>query len=215
MVCWSCEKNAGTGALCTSCGAVQPTDAQADHFAVFGLPRAYPLDTRDLERRYKELTKQLHPDRWAKSDPRARRASLARTVQLNDAWRVLRDPVKRAEYLLSLAGVDVGGEEGTRKLNAAGERVRVPVPQDLLMETMELREALMDARLKDDDAEVERLADEVRARRDRALANVARDLGPSADHDAAVRELVALRYYQRFLEEVSAHEDARAEAPHA
>src|SRR5689334_10487801 len=114
MICWSCEKGAGEGAFCASCGAVQPLEAGggADFFAVLGLPRRFDLDLAEAERLYKELARRLHPDRFARADARARRASLARSVRVNDAWKTLRDPVRRAEYLLSLSGVEVGGEEG-------------------------------------------------------------------------------------------------------
>ena len=67
-------------------------------------------------------------------------------MQLNQAWKTLRDPVRRAEYLLSLAGIDVGTEEGTQRRAADGSKQKLPVPQALLMEVMELREGLMEAR---------------------------------------------------------------------
>src|SRR5204862_4463497 len=102
-------------------------------------------DVAELERRYKEMTKVLHPDRFARADERARRASLKRSIQLNQAWRTLKDPVRRAEYLLSLAGVEVGAEDGTSK-RVDGEKVRLPVTPALLMEGMELREGLAEAR---------------------------------------------------------------------
>ncbi len=210
MICWSCEKNAGGGALCASCGAIQPPDPGADHFQVLGARRAFEVDLAAIERRYRELTRTLHPDRFAKADPRARRASLQRSVQLNEAWKTLRDPVRRAEYLLSLSGIEVGGEEGTRRLGEGGERQRVPVPQDLLMEILELREALMDARQAHDDGRVAELSAEVRGLRDGAMADVTEALGATPPAlDAATRALVAVRYYDRFLEEVAAHEEAR------
>ena len=90
MICWSCEKSAGEGVTCGACGALQPPDASADHFQVLGVERRFALDREALERRYKELTRVLHPDRFARADARARRASLARSVQLNEAWRTLR-----------------------------------------------------------------------------------------------------------------------------
>lgn len=215
MICWSCEKNAGDGALCAACGAVQPPDRAADHFQVFELPRSYDLDLPALERKYKELTKVLHPDRFARADARARRASLARTVQLNDAWRTLRDPVKRAEYLLSLAGIEVGGEEGTFRRGEGGAKVKMPVPQPLLLEVMELREALDDAHEAGDTAKVASLAADVGARRDRALGSVAGSFrAPSPDLEEIAAELVAVRYWARFLDEVE-HRAAMAGASHA
>ena len=94
-----------------ACGALQPPDDAADLFAVLGLPARFAVDLAAAEAAYKELSRQVHPDRFATADPRARRASLARTVQLNEAWRTLKDPVRRAEYLLLRAGIDVGEQE--------------------------------------------------------------------------------------------------------
>jgi molecular chaperone HscB len=139
MICWSCEKNAGDGMLCAGCGAVQPPDRTADHFRVFGLPRKFDLDVADLERRYKEMTKVLHPDRFARADGRARRASLERSVQLNLAWRTLSQPVARAEYLLSLQGVAVGEPTGSMRSERPDNRATQPVDTALLVEVMELR----------------------------------------------------------------------------
>jgi molecular chaperone HscB len=216
VICWSCEKGAGGGAFCAACGAIQPPDRQADRFAVLGVEPRYALDEGELERRYKDLTRQLHPDRFARADARARRASLARAVQLNEAWSTLKDPVKRAEYLLALAGIEVGGEEGTRRPGADGEKERVPVPQELLLEVLELREWLLEARSEGDEARVGALAAEVRGRRQRAMAAVAQALETApADLDAAARELVAVRYFDRFLAEVAVHEEAVADGPAA
>jgi molecular chaperone HscB len=172
----------------------------------------------ELERRYKELTKVLHPDRFARADERARRASLQRSMQLNQAWRTLKDPVRRAEYLLSLAGVEVGSEEGTSRRQADGRKVRLPVAPALLMEVMELREGLAEARAAGDQAQVASLTALVRGRREAALRAVASVFTQrSPDLEAIARDLVAVRYYDRFLEEVAVHEEAReeAEAAHA
>ena len=213
VICWSCEKAAGAELFCAQCGAVQPPDAAATHFQVLGVPGAFDVDLPALELRYKDLTKQLHPDRFARADPRARRASLQRSVQLNQAWKTLRDPVRRAEYLLSLAGIDVGTEEGTQRRGADGVKQKLPVPHDLLMEIMDLREGLMEARQADDDARVAELAAEVRGRKQAAMAAVGEALRTApADVDRAARELVGVRYFDRFLDEVEVHEEARADA---
>jgi molecular chaperone HscB len=214
MICWSCEKNAGDGLTCPACGAVQPPDPKADHFHVFGVERRFALDLAELERRYKDMTKVLHPDRFARADERARRASLKRSIQLNEAWRTLKDPVRRAEYLLSLSGVVVGGEEGTtRKVD--GAKVRLPVAPALLMEVMELREGLAEARAAGAHEQVATLAATVRGRRDAAMRAVGSVFSQKApDHEAIARDLVAVRYYDRFLDEVAVHEEATAEAAH-
>ena len=203
MICWSCEKAAGQGELCERCGALQPPDPAANHFGVLGIERRFAIDLSEVERRYKDAARRLHPDKFVKADPRARRASLARSVRVNDAWKTLKDPVRRAEYLLSLEGIEVGGEQGTVKRTTAGE-TRVPVPQELLMDVMELREGLLDARAERDHVREAALAADVRARRAVAMEAVAVALGSEpADLEQASRELVAVRYYDRFLAEVS------------
>jgi molecular chaperone HscB len=218
MLCWACERAtepAPGEATCSFCGALLPVDQAADHFSVFGLPRRYDVDVGALEARYLELTRKLHPDRFAKADPRERRASLGRSVQLNEAWRTLKDPVKRAEYLLGLLGVEVAPEAGGK------------VPTELLGEILELREALGEARLGGDDATVQKMAVEMRQRVAASLAAVGQGLSESSlaessrvaagGLEAVARELVALRYYRRFLDEVEAHDEAalaRGESRH-
>jgi molecular chaperone HscB len=188
------------GPVCASCGALLPPDADADHFSVLGVERRHALDAGDLEARYKDLSRKVHPDRFARADPRARRAALQRTVQLNEAWRTLKDPVRRAEYLLGLAGRKVASDEARS------------VPPALLMEILELREELAEARLAGDDARAQRLAHGVRAREAQAMSTVAERLaaGGAADLEAAARALVELRYFRRFLDEVAAHEESAA-----
>ncbi len=173
MICWSCQKAAGDGVLCVHCKAVQPPDPGADYFRVFGIQTAFDLDVADLERRYKELTKMLHPDRYARADALARRASLERSVQLNEAWQTLKEPVRRAEYLLSLHGIDVGDMAGVGKPGMSGEHATLPVPQVLLMEVLELREALAEAHAARDVHETEALIAQVRGRLGKVMDDVA------------------------------------------
>jgi molecular chaperone HscB len=200
MICWSCQKAAGDGVLCAACGAVQPPDAKADYFGVLGVSRSFSVDETTLEQRYKELTKLLHPDRFARSDPQARRASLERSVQLNEAWRCLKDPVRRAEYLLLLAGIDIGEMAGTGREPA--EHRTLPVPPILLMEVLELREALAAAHAVRDVLETEALMGQVRGRLDQVMKDVAKGFAAvPPDHQSIAARLVAVRYYRRFLDE--------------
>ena len=193
--------------LCAGCGAVQPPLRTADHFCVFGLPRKFDLDVADLERRYKEMTKVLHPDRFARADGRARRASLERSVQLNLAWRTLSQPVARAEYLLSLQGIEVGEPAGSKRFAEADSRATQPVDTALLVEVMELREALAEARARGDSAKVATLVAGVQAHHDQEMAEVAADFAAGQPNLAAIAaRLVAARYYRRFLEEAEPHE---------
>lgn len=202
MICWSCQKAAGDGVLCVSCRAVQPPDPKADYFRVLGVPRSFDVDLEDLERRYKETTKILHPDRFARADSQARRASLERSVQLNEAWRTLKDPVRRAEYLLSLHGVDMGERMGGSPREPSRGQATLPVPQVLLMEVMELREALAEAQASKDLPEVEALIGKVRGRLETVMADVALGFTCSPpDLGTITARLVTVRYYRRFLDE--------------
>jgi molecular chaperone HscB len=207
------------------------------------LPRRFELDLAAAEAAFKERSRQLHPDRFAKADPRARRASLGRSVQLNEAWRTVRDPVRRAEYLLALAGYVIGAEEGASRPASAGEtdtagagagasatagRVRIGAPPALLMEILELREALGEAREAGDSGRVAALFEGVRRRGEAALARAAAVLETASAPDvpagtrttaleSAARELVALRYFKRFLDEQGRDADdaSPAEVSHA
>jgi len=209
VICWQCEKGTAQGLFCAHCGAVLPAHPDATYFDVLGERPRFALDLKDVERRFKDAARQVHPDKFAQADPRARKAALSQTVKLNEAWRTLRDEERRATYLLGLGGVKVGTEEG-----AAGERAALPPA--LLMEVLELREALAEAHARKDRAAVARLADDVRRRADNERASLARALEGWAPNDrsGAAREkaqtaanaLVALRYDNRFLEEVEAHE---------
>ncbi len=200
MICWSCQKAAGEDVLCAACGAIQPPDAKADHFRVFGVPRAFDLDEIAIEQRYKELTKVLHPDRFARADARARRASLERSVQLNQAWRCLKDPTRRAEYLLGLQGIEVGDTAVAG--GKPSERRTLPVPQATLIEIMELREALAEAHAAKDAGQTKRLIAKVRDQLYGVMNDVAKGFAASPPElSANAARLVAVRYYRRFLDE--------------
>src|SRR5262249_61399735 len=98
-VCWSCDAPIGDGEVFCGCGAIQPPQTGADAFAVLGVPRQFAQDADELEKKYKDWTRKLHPDRFVKADARARRWSLERATQLNDAYKRLKDPARRAGNL--------------------------------------------------------------------------------------------------------------------
>src|SRR5262245_25224881 len=104
------------------------------HFELFGLTPKYSLETEALERSYRDIQSKVHPDRFAHAGDAERRASLQWTTRVNEAFQVLKNPVKRAKHLLELHGVDVAFETNTA------------MPQDFLMQQMELRESLEDAK---------------------------------------------------------------------
>lgn len=207
--CWSCQKPSGGEILCTACGAIQPLPPGADHFAVFGLPRRFELALPDLEKRFREQSFQVHPDRFARKAPRERRIALERSTALNDAYRTLKDPLRRATYLLGLNGIKVESEQGGSAM--------AKLPAEFLEEIMELREGLLEAQGAGDAGAVGKLVARVQERRDRAIAEVDAALAdlpvPPARPDAARlasagAALAQIRYYDRFVAEVEGrHED--------
>jgi len=110
----------------------------ADFFVLFGLDRKLSIDETGLQRRFYELSRQYHPDRFATSSPEQQQYALNFTALLNDGYRVLRDPVKRAEYLLRQEGFDIG------------EQRSKDVPPELLEEVFELNMMLESAPDKDE-----------------------------------------------------------------
>lgn len=101
-----------------------------DYFTLFGLPAQYPLDTQALATRFQDLQRQFHPDRFASQPQSEQLAAVQHSATINQAWQTLRNPLTRAEYLLSLHGFDLASEQHTVRDTA------------FLMEQLELREEL-------------------------------------------------------------------------
>jgi molecular chaperone HscB len=182
-----------------------------DHFEVFGLPRRYHVDVVDLESRYLALQKETHPDRFAKALPRERLEAVVRNTEVNDAYKVLKHDTKRAEYLLKLEGIDIGEEKPKPTTPSTGSTKQMVVDAKLLMEVMELRESLAEARADGDGERVQKLTAQVEERSAAARAIVdsgftAYDRGDRSQLDAIARALVSLRYYARFMDEVEGKE---------
>jgi molecular chaperone HscB len=186
QTCWSCHGPvAAREPFCPTCGAVQPPGA-ADAFARLGVARSFAVDEPALQRRYFDLQRKLHPDRFAAKSARERALSQQQAAALNEAYEMLKDPLARAAALLRLAGREVRFDgQGT-----------VDDPE-LLMEAMEMREALAEAETADD-ADILRAraeADVVACRDDLATAFAAGDL------DDAERLCLRLRYLDKLLGE--------------
>jgi molecular chaperone HscB len=209
VICWSCEKEGGGGPFCAACKAILPPAAGIDRFAVLGLPRRFEVDLGAAETAYKELSRQLHPDRFAKADPRARKAALARTVEINDAWRTVKDPLRRAEYLLELAGYALSGGEKSAEMSKTR---KVSAPPTFLVEILELRDELAAAQQAGDAVKVAFMSEDMRGRAAAAMETIGASIdgGTPESLDEAARALMSLRYYQRFLDQVTAHEERGA-----
>jgi molecular chaperone HscB len=171
-----------------------------DPFATLGLPRRYELDRRELESRYRELQKALHPDKHAGASASERRMSLARAVEVNDAYRALKDDLRRAEALLALHGGQAPTDGGA-------------ADPEFLMQVMELREGLGDAKAGGDLERVRKLASEVEAMQREAREALVARFGDGAsapgeqDLQEAANLVSRLKYFKRFLDEVSVIEE--------
>jgi len=149
--CWSCGASfemMRAAHFCESCGKVQPP-APSNYFAFFGLPPKLNLDIGALEKDFYALSRKLHPDLSAGSGSKEQEWSLEQSSMLNDAYRTLKDPIKRTQYLLHLEGVELEeqSKSATEKARATGEVKKQIVPPDLLEEVFELNMHLEELRI--------------------------------------------------------------------
>src|SRR5687768_16450748 len=173
-------RNCGAGApvdehFCPQCDRILALGRYGDYFTFFGLPRRLQLDPQDLERRFRDLSRKFHPDFFYNAPPAERLASLERSSYLNDAYRVMRNPVARIEHLLAIEGLPPAkSEDGTAK-----------VPPALLEEVFALNEELDELReLRDSGTDPAHLRD----RLDMARRPIDRK---SDEHDRRIQELSA------------------------
>ena len=133
--------------FCSSCGKVQPP-VPVNYFTFFGFPRKLNLDPAELEKEFYALSRRLHPDLFAQANAEERAWSLEQSSMLNDAYRTLKDPIKRTEYLLRLEGVELEeqSKQATEKARATGELKKQVVPPGLLEEVFELNMHLEELR---------------------------------------------------------------------
>ena len=192
--CWQCGQPVSS-LFCPACGALQRPSA--GFFAFFGLPERLTVDLDDLQKRFYDLSRKLHPDRYGLRPAQEREYSLEATAILNDGYRTLRDPVRRAEYVLKQHGFDIGEQRSKN------------VPAELLEEVFELNMALEEIRSGDDSARPQLL--EARERFRGMLADVDGELErefwaydeSGADALSKIRAVLnRRRYIQNLLNEV-------------
>jgi len=135
--------------FCQACDKVQPP-APVDYFTFFGLPRKLNVDVAALERGFYELSRKLHPDLNARAGSKEQEWILEQSSLLNDAYRTLKDPIKRTQYLLLLEGVELEeqSKSATDQARATGETKKQIVPPDLLEEVFELNMQLEELRMQ-------------------------------------------------------------------
>jgi molecular chaperone HscB len=188
MQCWSCGAEPVSGRFCGQCEKIQPLHPGWTAFDVLGVPRAMRQDRPELDRAFRETSRQVHPDRFRTKSAIERRLALEHTTAVNEAFQRLKDPRRRAEYLLSLEGIEIGSEE---------HRTQDPA---LLMEMMELTERI-DAANETAALEVE--SAKLRSEREEILSTLELhfDQGGGEPADAA-RQLERLRYLVRLEERI-------------
>ena len=164
-----------------------------NHFELFGLTPAYALDVEHLDRAYRDIQSKIHPDRYANAGDAERRASMQMTTQVNEAYRTLKSPVQRARYLLELNGVDAGFETNTS------------MPRDFLMQQMELREKLEEAKK---DSELDSISRDLSVERRELESQIQEQLDMKRDFAAAKDLVRKLMFLEKFGEEIDAAHEA-------
>lgn len=159
-----------------------------DDFTLFGLRRQHALDRDELDTRWRALQAEVHPDRFAAQGAASQRLAMQWAVRVNEAYRRLRDPLRRGAYLCELAGVDVGAERNTA------------MPPDFLVEQMAWREALDDA---GDAVAVQALDREVARREQALLERLEREIDEALDVRSAAATVRSLMFVGRFREDIN------------
>jgi molecular chaperone HscB len=168
------------------------TDPRHDHFTLFDLPPRFAIDEAQLEQAYRRVQAQVHPDRFAAAGAAERRVAMQWAARANEAFRTLRSPASRAAYLCERHGQPIEAESNTA------------MPAEFLMQQMQWREELDEARSGDRGAAVALLR-EVEARRGEVLARVAAALDERHDYAAAAAAVRELHFIDRFRDELAAH----------
>jgi molecular chaperone HscB len=165
-------------------------DFTRNHFELFDLPVAYAIDLDRLDRDYREVQGQVHPDRFASAPESERRLSMQWATQANEAYRTLREPLLRARYLLALKGYETAEEDNTA------------MPADFLMQQMDWREQAADARAARDVGTLSDLRQAIDSRRAAMHAELAKSLGSSGNYEAACVLVRKLRFLEKLADEV-------------
>lgn len=166
-----------------------------NHFELFGLAPSFALDAGALDRAFRELQAKVHPDRFAQAGDAERRASMQWSTRANEAYRLLKDPVERARYLLELHGVDTGFDTDTA------------MPADFLARQIELREALEEAKAARDGAALEAIGRDLAAWSRALEAELARSIDGAHDYAGAAGAVRQLQFLKRLGAEVDAARD--------
>ncbi|CAN5919012.1 Fe-S protein assembly co-chaperone HscB [soil metagenome] len=159
----------------------------SDDFELFGIPRRFAQDRPMLDKRWRELQSDVHPDRFAVEGVVAQRVAMQWAVRVNEAYQRLKNPLQRAAYLCELHGTTIDAESNTA------------MPSGFLMQQMEWREALDDAATVEG---VEALTREVAAHQKAAFEELAAAIDEQRDFSAAAQQVRALMFVDRFADDL-------------
>ena len=160
---------------------------QSSDFELFGLPERFAQERAAIDARWKELQREAHPDKFAAQGAAAQRVAMQWSVRINEAYQRLKDPMRRAAYLCELHAAPINAEDNTA------------MPTAFLMQQMEWREALEDARAE---SELDTLDDAVAQARSAALAQCEQLIDQQQDYAGAARQVRALMFIARFADDI-------------
>jgi len=166
-------------------------DLQQDFFSLFGLPLSFQIDSALLEQTYRALQSQVHPDKFSHLSDSERRLSMQWATRVNEAFQTLRSPLNRARYLLILKGVDTQEESNTA------------MPIEFLMQQMEWREALADAKYAKKTEVLDKIERQVQALKRTLELELAQDLDNVHDYVSASGIVRKLKFIEKITEEIS------------
>lgn len=185
--CWNCTNEINRADLfCPSCNKIQPP-AQADHFTRLNMPHNFDLGLKKLEVAYFSMQTKLHPDRFTAKSEKEKLFSMQQSMSVNEAYEALKSPLSRAEYLLKLEGIIVNADNSTVKPS-----------QELLMESLEAREALSNAKTPED---IRQITIENMEHRLEAIDSIKQNFIDRKFEDAA-QNTIRLRYLEKLNEEI-------------
>ncbi|KAH0780581.1 hypothetical protein KY290_000179 [Solanum tuberosum] len=187
--CWNCcngvSSNTTPFLVCTACGCVQPVDQSVDYFQIFGLEKKYEIEGENLERKYKDWQRKLHPDLVHTKSQKEREYAAEQSARVIDAYRTLTDPLSRAIYILKLEGVHVDEEE---KIDDV----------ELLTEMLEIRETVDEA---DDSQALKQIQGQIQGKFEQSSISFA-DAFQSRKYEEALAAIRRMTYYKRANEEI-------------
>jgi molecular chaperone HscB len=207
VACWSCSVAHNESTLfCPHCSKIQPPPG-GDYFSVFGLEQKLDLDLAALEHEFHRLSRKVHPDRFARGNDNERQWSLADTALLNDAYRTLKDPLRRTEYLLKLEGAEIG-EEHSGKDRKDPSRAPADLLEEVFDLNMQLEEMRMARKMGETDPDLQASLEQAKSKFDILLEDVDDELrqqwnvwdaGELASRKNAEKTMVALLDRRRYL----------------